>query len=98
MIGGSAFLKGTAEKFCHIIFNAHCCENNGKFLIGILSQRGLLYDLCGQLIVRQTIAGKDGQLLATDQGGQSVDGGNTGVNIVTGIFTGYRVQRQSVDV
>ena len=60
VIGGSAFLEGAAEKFCYIIFNAHGCENNGKFLIGILSQRGLLYDLCSQLIVGQTIAGKDG--------------------------------------
>ena len=33
-----------------------------------------------------------------DQGGQSVDGGDAGVDIVSRIFTGYRVQWKSVDI
>ena len=54
-------------------------------------QRSLLYDLCSQLVVWKTISGKDWKLLSSDQGGQSVDCGNTGVDIVSGIFTCYRV-------
>ena len=50
------------------------------------------------ICVRQAAAGEHGQLLPAHQRVQPVDGGNTGVNIVTGIFTGYRVQRQSVDI
>ena len=98
MVCGTAFLEGTAEKFRYVIFDTHCRKNNGKILIRVLSQRSLLYDLCGQLIVGKTISGKDWKLLSSDQGGQSVDCGNTGVDIVSGIFTCYRVQRQTIDV
>ncbi len=46
----------------------------------------------------KTVSGKDRQLLAADQGGQSVDGGDTGVDIVSWIFTCYRIQRKTVDI
>ena len=98
MVCSTAFLEGTAEKFRYVIFDTHCRENNGKIFIRVLSQRSLLYDLCSQLVVWKTISGKDRKLLSSDQGGQSVDCGNTGVDIVSGIFTCYRVQRQTIDV
>ncbi len=94
----TALLKGSAEELCYVIFNTHSCKYNGKVLIRICTQRSLLYDLCSQLIVRKTISGKDRKLLSSNQGGQSVDCGNTGVDIVSWIFTCYRVQRQTIDV
>ena len=98
VVCSSAFLEGTAEKFCDIIFDTHCCENNGKFFIRAFSQGCLLYDLCSQLIVWKTISGKNRKLLTTDQRGQSVNRGDTGVDIVSWVFAGYRVQWKSVDV
>ena len=98
MVGGAALFEGTAEKLCHIVFDAHCREHYGEILIGITAEGSLLYDLRGKLVVGQTVSGKDRQLLAADQGGQPVDSGNTGVDIVTGIFPGNRVQRKAVDV
>ena len=91
VIGGTAFLKGSAEEFGYVIFDAHCRKNNGEFFIGICSQGSLLNDLCSQLIMWKTVTGKDRQLLAADQCGQSVDSGDTGVDIVSWIFTGYRI-------
>ena len=46
----------------------------------------------------KTVTGKDRQLLAADQCGQSVNSGDTGVDIVSWIFTGYRIQRKPVNV
>ena len=44
----------------------------------------------------QTISGENRKLLSADQSGQTIDRGNTGTNVVTRIFTGNRVQRQTV--
>ena len=96
--GNTALFKGAAEEISHIVFDTHSGEYDSEFLVRILSQRSLLYDLCSQLIVWKTISGKDRKLLSSDQGGQSVDCGNTGVDIVSGIFTCYWVQRQTIDV
>lgn len=41
---------------------------------------------------------KIGQLLAADEGHQRVDAGDPGIDIVTRIDTGYRVQRQTIDI
>ena len=98
VVGSTAFLEGPAEEFGYVVFNAHCCKNNSEFLIGVCAKGSLLNDLCSQLVMRKTVSGKDRQLLAADQGGQSVDGGDAGVDIVSRIFTGYRVQRKSVDI
>ena len=69
-----------------------------NFFIGVCSQGSLLNDLCSQLIMWKTVTGKDRQLLAADQCGQSVNSGDTGVDIVSWIFTGYRIQRKPVNV
>ncbi len=61
-------------------------------------QRSLLYDLCCQLVMWKSVSGEDRQLLSADQCGQSVDGGDTGTDIVSRIFTANRVQRKTVDI
>ena len=38
-----------------------------------------LYDLGSQLVVGKTVSGENRKFLAADQGGQSVDGGDSGV-------------------
>ena len=93
----TAFLEGPAEKLCYIVFNTHSGKYDCELLIGI-SQGCLLYNLCGQLVVRKSVSGEDRQLLATNQGSQTVDCRNTGMDIVSWVFTGNRVQRQAVDV
>ena len=74
MLGYAALLKGTAEEISHIIFNAHGAEHNGKFLIRIFPQGGLLHDLGSQLVMGKTVSRKDGKLLSANQGGQPVNG------------------------
>ncbi len=51
MVCNTAFLESTAEKFSYIIFDTHRRKNDCKVFIGIVTQRSLLYDLCGQLVV-----------------------------------------------
>ncbi len=46
----------------------------------------------------KSVSGEDRQLLTADQSSQSVDGRDTGTDIVSRVFTGYRVQRQAVDI
>ena len=87
----SAFLEGPAEEFCYVILYTHCCKDNGKVLIIVASQRSLLHDLGGKLVMGKSVAGEDRQFLSTDQGGQSVNGGDTCLDKVPGIFSGYRV-------
>ena len=89
--GNTTLFKGAAEEISHIVFDTHSGEYDSEFLVRILSQRSLLYDLCSQLVMWKTVAGEDRQLLATDQGGQTVDGRNTGTDIVTWVLTAYRV-------
>ena len=91
MVGHAAFFKGPAEKFRHIIFNAHCRKDNGKVFIAVPSQGSLLYDLGRQLVMGKAVSGEDRKLLAPDQSGQTVDGGNTCLDKVSGIFSGHRV-------
>ena len=93
----TAFLKGPAEELCYVVFNTHSGKYDCKLLIRI-SKGCLLYDLCCQLVVRKSVSGEDWQLLATNQGSQTVDCRNTGMDIVSWVFTGNRVQRQAVDV
>ncbi len=98
MVGGAAVLEGPAEEFRHVVFDAHGGKDNGKLLVGAAPQGGLPYDLGGQLVMGQTVPGKDGQFLAPDEGGQTVDRGDAGVDIVAGIFPRNRIQRKTVDV
>ena len=91
VIGYPAFRKGMAEIFCNIIFYTHRSKYNREFLIRVIPQRCLTHDLCSQLVMRQTVSGENRQLLSADQGRQTIDRRNTGTDIVTGIFSGYRI-------
>ena len=91
MRGNAAFLKGPAEKLCHIVLHAHGSKDNCKLLVRVISQRCLLHDLRRQLIMRKSVSGKDRQLLSPDQGHQTVNGRNSGTDIISRIFTGHRV-------
>ena len=59
---------------------------------------GLAGDLGGQGGVGQAGAGEDGQLLAADQGIQSVDGGDARLDELVGVVPGGGVHGQAVDV
>ena len=96
VVRNTAFFESLAEEFCYVIFNTHSCENDRKFFIGIITKRSLFYDLSCQTVMWQTISGENRKLLSADQSGQTIDRGNTGTNVVTRIFTGNRVQRQTV--
>ncbi len=98
VIGDAAFLKGTAEVLRDVIFDAHRGEDDAELLVGAAAQVCLTDDLCRQLIVRQTVSGENRKLLAADQRGQTVDGGDAGVDVVPRIFPAAGIQRQSVDV
>ncbi len=73
MVGNPALLKGLTEELRNIVLNAHSSEHDSEFLLGIIAQRRLLYNLCRKLIVRQTISGKDRKLLAANQRRQAID-------------------------
>lgn len=98
MVGHAAFLKGAFKIFRHIIFYTHSGKNNSKFFVGTVSQRGLTHNLCRQLVMGKTVSGENRQLLPSDQCGQPVDSRNTCTDIVTGIFSSYRVQGLAVHV
>ena len=63
MVGYTTFLEGTAEELRNIVLNAHGGEYDSEFLIAVISQRRLLYDLRRQLVMRKTVAGEDRKLL-----------------------------------
>ena len=91
MVCNTALLKGSAEEISYVMLDTHCGEYDGEILIRAAAQRSLLYNLCGKLVVRKTVAGKDRQLLSTDQCGQSVNRRNSGADIVTRVFTSDRI-------
>ena len=98
VVGNAAFFKSSAEEVGNIMFDTHGGKYNGKFFIGIISERRLLYDLGCQLVMRKSVSGEDRQLLTADQGGQSVDCRNSGADIVSRVFPHDRVERQAVDI
>ena len=65
--GNSALLKCPAEEICDIVLNTHCGKDDCEFLIGIIAQGSLLYDLSGELVVRKTISGENRKFLTADQ-------------------------------
>ena len=91
MVQDAALTEGTFKVFGNIVLDAHSCEYDGKLFIGIVSQGGLHDDLRCQLVVGKSVSGEDRELLSADQGHQTVNGGDTGTDVVTRIFTGHRV-------
>ena len=64
--------------------------NTTAKLLTVAEHLRLTRDLRGELRVGQTGAGEDGQLLAADEGVQSVDGGNAGLDELGGVSRGRR--------
>ena len=56
MVGYTAFLKGTAEKFRYVIFYTHCSKNNGEFFIAVASKRCLLNNLRCKLVMGKSVS------------------------------------------
>ena len=96
MIRHTALLKGLTEELRHVMFNTHGTKHHSKLPLGPLAQRRLLYDLRRQLVMRQSISRKNGKLLAPDQRRQPVNGRDPCTDIVPGILSLHRVQRQTV--
>ena len=85
-------LKGTAEELCHVVFNAHGGKYDGEFVSSEFSPR----EACCTIWAASRSWGrpfpeKIGQLLSADQSGQTVDGGNTGPDIVSRILSGHGI-------
>ena len=80
----------------NVVFNAHGGEHNREIVT--VGNCGLADNLNRQFVVFHTGTGENRQLLAANQRGERVDRGNTGLNEVSRIFTGNRVNRRAVDV
>ena len=65
---------------------------------GVIQHLGLPGDLSRQPGVGQTGSGENGQLLATHQRIQTVDGGDARLDELIGVVTGGGIHRQTVDV
>ena len=91
MIGDAAFFKGAAEKVRHIMFDTHGGKDNGEFFFGIISKRSLAYNLSSQLVMGKAVPRENRKFLTADQSGQTIDGGNSGTDIVPWIFSFDRI-------
>ena len=56
VICNTAFFKGTAEKFGHVVFDTHGSKYDGKFFIAVTAKGSLLYDLGSKLIVGKAVS------------------------------------------
>ena len=72
-------------------------ENNGELTVGASYLR-LSCDLCRKVSVRHTGARENGELLAANQGVQTVNGRNTRLNELGGVDSGRGVNGSTVDV
>ena len=86
MGAGAALLERPLEVFCYIVFDAHRRKHDRELLIGILPEARLLDDLRRQLVMRQSVSGKDRELLSADQRGQSVNSRDSGTDIISRVF------------
>ena len=96
MICHTAFLKCLTEEFRHIVLHTHCSEYNCELFIRIVTKRSLLYDLCRELVMRQSVSREYRKLLPADQCRQTVNRRDSGTDIVSWILPSDRIQRKSV--
>ena len=94
---GPAFLEGSDEKACHVVFDAHGCEDHDEGLI-FAEEPGLPNYLGREPVMRQPAPGKDRELLPADQGVHAVDRGYPGLNEVPRIDPGVGIDRFAVHV
>src|SRR5699024_8779598 len=94
---GACLLEVAAEELGGVVLDAHGGEHDGELAV-LIGDPGLTDDLGRQLVVLHAGAGEDGKLLAPDQGGAAVNGGDAGVDAGPGILAGHRVDGGAVDV
>ena len=80
----------------NVVFNAHGGEHNREIVA--VGNCGLADNLNRQFVMFHTGTGENRQLLAANQRGKCVNRRNTGLNEVSRIFTGNRVNRRTVNV
>ena len=78
VLGGSALVESAAEEIRYVVLHAHGRKYDTELLVRIVAQGSLLYQLCRQLIMGQTVSGENRQLLSTNQSGQAINGGESG--------------------
>ena len=93
----AAVLEGVDEEARHVVLDAHGGEDDDEGLVGGEDLR-LADDLRGEPVVRQAVAGEDGQLLAADQGVHPVDAGDAGLDEVPGVGARGGVDGHAVHV
>ena len=96
-VNGAGLPEALLEEVCLLEGDAHGGKNHREGLIGS-PHLGLPCNLGSQLVVRQSGAGENRQLLSADQCIQAVNGRNAGLNKLLRIGPGRRVHGQSVDV
>jgi hypothetical protein len=98
LVEHAAFLEAFLEEAGVGVGGAEGGEHHHEFRGFLAQQLGLAHDLGGHPVMGQAAAGEDGQLLAPGQGVHAVDGGNAGLDELTRIGSGGRVQRLAVHV
>ena len=96
-VDGSGALEVLDKELGFLKGDADGGEHHGEVFVRT-EHPGLPGDLGRQRGVGQAGAGENGQLLAPDQGVQTVDGGNAGLDELGGVGPGSRVHGQAVDV
>ena len=96
-LNGAGALELADEELGLLKGDADGGKDHGE--VGVVVQHlGLTGDLRRQIGVGQTGAGKNGQLLAADQGVQAVDCADAGLDELVGVVPGGGVHGQAVDV
>ena len=93
----ATLIKAPAKELGVIVTHTECHKNDGKLFIRVGNMR-LTRDLGRQLVVRQTTAGKDRQLLAAHQRVHAVDGRNARHNHILRIDAPRGVDGCPIDV
>ena len=91
------FFKRVDEKFCDVEFDPHSGKYHGELFFS-RQYFGLSGYLSGNQVVRHTAAGKNRQLLATNQGIHPVNGRYASLDEVSVIFPAPGVYRQTIYV
>lgn len=104
LLHASVLLEILLEESCRGHVDTHSGEDDGEGVLGLVDgglvgdQSGLATDLCGDLIVRQTCCGEEGNLLAAGNRHVDIDGGNSGLDHLLRVGALARVDRLALDV
>ena len=96
-VDSACLAEALHEEVCLLKGNTHGCKHNGEGLVGA-AHLCLTRNLGSQVGVRKTGCRENRQLLAADQGVQTIYGGNASLDKLLRIASGCRVHRQAVDI